>query len=285
MERPLVSIVIATHNGEKYIKRAVESALNQSYKNIEIIIVDDGSNDGTGRILSALKNSNSKINIYKNPHNFGFAESLDIGIGKAKGKYIARLDDDDFWSDSQKNEKQINFLEKHSDYVLVGSGMTKIDGSGKVIARFLFPEQDQEIKTSILVDNDFVHSAVVFRKDIFEKIGGYDKKFDFFADWDLWLKFGKEGKLYNFQEFFVYYLDKEYGSGYKSRNDAIRRKIFLKIELINKYRKDYAGFHKALFLHIAIYISSFIPFRVKFWPILLKIRSLVFGSPSYRRLK
>jgi len=285
METPLVSAVIATYNGERYIERAVKSVLNQNYKNIELIIIDDGSNDKTESILNTLKNGNPKINIYKNNHNLGFAKSLNLGIEKARGLYIARLDDDDFWSDLKKIEKQVNFLQKHHDYVLVGGGMIKVAVSGKEIAKFLFPEQDEEIRKSLLVDNNFVHSTVLFRKDIFKKVGGYDQRLDFFADWGLWLKLGKEGKMYNFQDFFAYYLDKEYDSGYNYRNDAIRRKLFLNIEVRNKYRKDYKGFYRALFLCIGAYMSSYVPFRSKFWPFFLKIRILFFGAPPYRHFK
>ena len=280
----LVSIIISTYNGEKYIKRAIKSVLNQTYQNIEIVVIDDGSIDETYKIISELSSNDSRIIILKNENNLGFVKSLNKAISVSKGKYIARLDDDDLWIDERKLEKQVEFLDKHQDYALTGGGVIMVDKDGKEIVRYLLSENDKEIRKSILVDNAFAHSSVVFRKNIFEEVGGYDEKFGFFTDRDLWLKIGKRGKFYNFQEYFIYYLNKE-NENYNARNRNIRRKLMLNIELRKKYRNNYPGFSKAFFLCFTSYFYSFIPFRRKFRSILFKIRTLIVGPPAYKYFK
>ncbi|MSU54265.1 MAG: glycosyltransferase [Candidatus Staskawiczbacteria bacterium] len=282
MNYPLVSIIIPTYNGEKYLGVALDSILRQTYKNIEIIIINDGAIDGTEDVIKKFTEKDPRVIRIKNESNLGFVKSLNKGVGHAKGKYIARLDDDDSWISPQKLEKQVGFLEEHPEYVLAGGGLIQIDSKGEEMIRYLFPEKDEDIRRVILVDNIIAHSSVVFRKDAFDKVGGYDEKFGFFADRDLWLKLGKIGKCYNFPEHFIFYLDKEWDTtNYNSRNEQIRRKLKLNIALRKKYRYDYPGFYKSLLLCATSYIYSFLPFRKKIWPALFRLRSLMLGPLPY----
>lgn len=281
----LVSIIIPTYNGAKYIKRAVESVQNQTYKNIEIIITNDASTDETFNIISELGKKDPRIVILTNKTNLGFVKSLNKGAGKAQGKYITRIDDDDIWCDVDRLEKQVGFLETHPDYVLVGGGMIKIDEKNREISRYLFPEKDEDIRKSILFCHSIAHGTVFFRKDAFEEVKGYDEEFGFFADTELSLKLGKIGKFYNFQEYFSYYFDKELSSNYNMRNRDIRRKVWAFIKLRQKHRNDYPGYKKAYLLCWLSYFYSFLPFRQKLRPILLKLRTLIIGPPAYKYFK
>ncbi len=282
MNKPLVSVIIPTYNRGKYVVKAIDSVLVQSYGNIEIIVVDDASIDGTGEIMSGLAKKCPNIIYIKNDHNLGFVRNLNKGISFAKGEYIARLDDDDIWCDPLKLEKQVGFLEKNKEYVLIGGGVVRVDMQGLEVARYLLPETDAEIKKAILVDNVFAHSAMVFRKSTFLKAMGYDGRFGFFADWALWLEIGKMGKFYNFQEFFIHYLDQEGNKPNSNRDYEIRRKLMAKIALNRKYRNYYTGGNKAFALYFASYCYSFIPFRKKLWPVIFQIRKLFFGAPPYK---
>lgn len=285
MNGPLVSIIIPTFNGAKYIKRAVESVQNQTYKNIEIIIINDGSTDETFSIISELGKKDSRIIILTNETNLGFVKSLNKGARKAQGKYITRIDDDDIWCGLDRLEKQIGFLETHPDYVLVGGGMIKIDEKNREVARYLFPEKDEDIKKSILLCDSIAHGTVFFRKEAFEKVGGYSEQFGFFADTELSLKLGKLGKFYNFQEYFSYYFDKELCSNYNRRNRDIRRKVWAFIRLRKKYRNGYPGYKKAYLFCWLSYFYSFLPFRQKLHPILFKLRSKIISPPAYKYFK
>ncbi len=280
---PLVSVIIPTYNGKKYLGVAIDSVLSQTYKNIEVIVINDGASDGTKQVIEKFIEKDARIISVENESNLGFVKSLNKGIGYAKGKYIARLDDDDSWASPQKLEKQVEFLEAHPEYVLTGGGLIQIDGSGEEMIRYLFPEKDEDIRRVILVDNVIAHSSVVFRKDSFVQVGGYDEQFGFFADRELWLKLGKIGKCYNFPEYFIFYLDKEWDNvNYNSRNEQIRRKLNLNIKLRKRYRYDYPGFYKSLLLCVTSYIYSFLPFRKKIWPTLFWLRNQMLGPLPYQ---
>jgi len=277
-KQPLVSVILPTYNRERYIKRAIESVLNQTCKNIELIIIDDGSTDKTSEIISEFSKKDPRIAILTNETNLGLVRSLNKGIGKAQGKYIARLDDDDYWCDKEKLDKQVRFLEAHSEYILVGGGVIRVDESGKEIVRHLLSESDGEIRKLILFDNVFAHPTVVFRKSAWELAGGFDENLPFSEDWDLWLRFGKLGKFYNFQEYFTCYLQGKQNIS----NFNIRRNLKLNIRLRKKYRNDYPNFCKAFLLGWAYYFYTFLPFSQFLKPIFSKIRRIIFGQPVYK---
>lgn len=280
--QPLVSVIIPTQNRQECLVKAVKSVQDQTYRNIELIIINDFSADQTREVAFNLGKQYQNIALFNNERKMGFVKSLNKGAELASGKYIARLDDDDTWCDREKIEKQVDFLENNKDYVLTGGGVIKVNKEGKEIIKFSVPKKDEEIRKVILVNNVFAHSSVVFRKGDFIKAGKYDEQFGFFADWALWLELGKIGKFYNFQEFFIRYLDQEENKTNSARDRQIRRKLLAKFRLNMKYKKYYYGRNKALLLSFASYCYSFIPFRKKLWPIIFQIRKLLFGHPPYR---
>lgn len=282
MNALLVSVIIPTYNRKELAIKAINSVLSQTYSYIEIVVMDDASTDGTSATILELAKKHSNIVCIKNESNLGFARNLNKGISLARGEYIARLDDDDLWIDARKIEKQVNFLENNKGYVLVGGGVVKINKAGKEVIKYLLLEKDEDIRKALLVDNVFAHSTVLFKKVTWVKAGGYDLQFGFFADWALWLEFGKIGKLYNFQEFFIHYLDQEENKGNSTRDYQIRRKLRAKIALTRKYKNYYLGGNKAFLLSFASYCYSFIPFRRKLWPVIFQIRKLLFGTPPYK---
>lgn len=257
-QQPLISVVLPTYNREQYIKRVTENVLSQTYKNMELVIIDDGSTDKTPEILLELSRKNKQIIILTNKINLGYEKSLNKGIAAAHGKYIARIDDDDFWPNPKKLEKQVEFLEKNKDYVLTGGGAIWIDKNGKELFKYLLPAEDEEIRKEILFSNRFVHSSVVFRKKDWEIAGKYNEEW-IFCDWGLWLELGKLGKLYNFPEYFVHYLKWENNM----TNFNIRGNLKEQIKIREKFRKDYPNYYKAALLGWTYYLSSFFPFTDK----------------------
>ncbi len=282
MADPLVSVIIPTYNRKHYVALAIASVMRQSYNNIEIVVIDDCSKDDTYQVVVELGKNNAKIVPLRNQVNLGPAGTANAGIHAAKGKYIAILDDDDTWCDLKKIEKQVAFLEGHSDHVLVGGGVIKRDKEGNEIARYLPLENDTDIRKALLIDNVFAHSTVLYAKDAFMKVGGYQKDLKYFADWDLWLKLGTVGKLHNFQDFFDYYLDQEHGKVRSTHDYGIRRRLSANMALRTKYRKHYPGYVKSILLCCASYLYSFLPFRVLLRPVLNFARNTIFGRPPYR---
>ena len=281
--QPLVSVIIPTYNRERYIKRAIKSVLAQTYKNFELIIIDDSSTDKTPELVSGFSKKDFRIRIITNKVNLRLAKTLNRGIRNARGKYIARLDDDDSWCDSKKLQKQVDFLEKNIEYALVGGGIIEVDKRGKEIMRYLLLENDEDIRKVILVDNAFVHATVLFRKDIWEKVGCYDEEFDGLEDRDLWLKIGKLSKFYNFQEFFACYIGHDYKNpSYLAKNYKRIEQLKLNIKLRKKYRNDYVGYRKALLLCWVSYFYSFLPLRQKIHPFGLKLKKMIFGQSVFK---
>jgi glycosyltransferase involved in cell wall biosynthesis len=239
------------------LTRSIDSALGQTNKNIELIVVDGGSTDGTYAIISDLHKKELRIKPVLSEGRLNFVKSLNYGISISKGQYIARLDSDDFWCDPNKLYKQVQFLESNPDYLLVGGGIIVINEQGEELLRILHPRQDSDIRGRMLFDSPFAHSTVVFRRDVCMSVGGYDERLDYCEDWDLWLRLGRMGKMYNFRDYFVCYTQ---GKHNRSNRVKDRRAAF---KLRRKYRDDYVGFHKAVLLSGILYFYSFLPFSIR----------------------
>lgn len=275
IKKPLVSIIIPTYNREKYIKRAINSVLSQSFQDFEIIIIDDGSTDNTKKILEPyLKDKRIKYIFQKNQK---VSRARNNGIKNSTGKYVALLDSDDYWIDNNKLKKQIDFLEKKQDYVLTSGGIIRINEKGQEISKIKNPEKDEYIRKSMLLSCLITPSAVVFKREAYDIIDGFNEKSDLSEDWQLFLEMGKIGKLYNFQEYFLAYLQ-----GDQNRSNFNRRKnLKYNLNLLKKYKKTYPNFKKAYLIHFCYYIYSFIPFNKKILPFFSKIKRLIFGKPAY----
>ncbi len=256
----LVTIIMPTYNGSKWLKNAILSIQNQTYKHWELIVVDDGSSDNTAQIVLDLMQNEPRIKYLKNEQNLGIQKTLNRGLKEAKGEYVARLDDDDSWPDPLKLQKQVTFLNENSSYVLVGTGVVMVNEEGKELFRYLLPEEDNVIRSKILSKNCFAHSSVLFRKDIVMNFGGYSEEEDVkhFEDYDLWMKLGTVGKLHNLPI---------YGLAYRMREGSLsatnRLLVFKKLlNHINKYKKSYPKYLIALIRAYLRYVLYSIYIRI-----------------------
>ncbi len=162
------------YNAERYIKDSIESILNQSERDFEFIIVDDGSTDKTSLIISSF--SDPRLRVFKINH-CGLIYSLNFGISKANGEYIARMDVDDI-SEPNRLKKQADFLDDHPDIALCGSFATIIDENGKVKGRLEYsPIEDKNIRRYALLHNPFIHPTIMIRKKVFDSVGMYKSLF------------------------------------------------------------------------------------------------------------
>lgn len=266
--QPLVSIIMPTYNRGNIIKEAISKIISQSYKNIELIIINDCSTDDTINILNKIAESDYRIKIINNEKNIKLVKSLNEGIKKSSGKYIARADDDDIWINHMKLENQINFLENNPEYSLIGTGAIMIDDRGKEIFRYLEPKEDRDIRKKILIGNPFIHSSVVFTRKILERTNLYDENLKDAEDWDLWLRIGQYSKLYNIQSYDVYRFYGERGLSIKNRRNISKTRL----HLIKKYKKYYPNFERALIFNYIQRIYTFIPYIKKIDNILFKLK-------------
>ena len=193
---PKVSIITTTYNGEKYIEKAVGSMLSQTFKNFEYIIVDDGSTDSTVEKLQQINDSRIRIIQQKNQ---GQTKALITGIEQAQGELIARIDQDDY-SLPTRLMCQVEFLDTHPEVVLCGSRFQELYDDKLVPQRVPFAQTNDEIKKIISRFNPLAHSAIMFHRDAYLKVGGYDKNFAIGMDYDLFIRLMGIGEVHNIKE-------------------------------------------------------------------------------------
>jgi len=238
---PKISVVIITYNRARLLPEAIESVLSQSFKDWELLIVDDASTDGTESVVKKYIDKDERIGYYKNESNIKISRSRNRGLELARGKYIAVLDSDDSWCDVEKLQKQYDFLEQNADFVLSAGGVIVIGDNSQEIKRYLKTSTDEDIRSGILAQNPIVHSAVMYRREIALSSGGYDVALNTAEDYDLWLRIGRKGKMYNFSEYFVRYRIHGNNISIIDRRESMK----CNLELVRKYRYDYPNFWRA----------------------------------------
>ncbi len=193
---PLVSVVIPVHNGEKYIKESIDSCLNQTYDNIEIIVVDDNSEDKT---LEILKNYGEKITVLPVEKQNGLGNVINIGIRKSQGKYIARMDADDFMYPT-RIQKQVEYLESNPNCVAIGGQIDIIDENSNITGHREYAIEDKDIKKNRFLFQPFAHPAVTLRKSIVEEIGLYPENMWKVEDVKFFLILSTKGEFHNLRD-------------------------------------------------------------------------------------
>lgn len=189
---PLVSVIIACYNCEKYVKSAILSITTQTYKNLEILITDDSSTDNTYRILCELAKSDNRIVVFKNETNLKLPKTLNDMIARSNGKYIARMDADDI-SLPERIEKQVAWMESHPDYAICGTNAWYIAENEKRIGKSRIPATNEEINRAKYYISPFLHPSVLVLKKILETYQ-YNDKYLKAQDYELWFRILKNVK-------------------------------------------------------------------------------------------
>lgn len=280
MVNPKVSILTATYNRAKLVSRAIESVLSQSFSNWELIAVNDTESDGTSEVMAKWQKKDRRIKYLVIPRCGRIAIVSNFGLQQARGEYIAILDDDDWWINKDKLKRQVDFLDKNSEYVGCGGGAIAIDEKERELFKFLKFEQDKEIKKRALYANPMINSTTLFRRSAAQRVGLYDKSLLQFADWDFWLKMGLVGKLYNFQEYFAYYLMWGKGTSFLKQKENAKSGI----RIVRRYKNKYPGFNKAIFIYYFYYFYAYIPDFIKKFlnPFLSRLKKVIFSKESLR---
>lgn len=189
---PLVSIIMPAFNAEAYIRTAVESVLAQTYEHWELLVVDDGSTDGTARIVEDFRDS--RIVLIRKT-NGGVSSARNVGLNNAKGSFIAFLDSDDIWL-SQKLAQQVSFMLERPETAISHTLYASINEAGKpILNRQLYPFQIVDAKERLLVFNYIATLTVMLRADIISAIDGFDESLMGPEDWDCWLRVCNLGEL------------------------------------------------------------------------------------------
>jgi glycosyltransferase involved in cell wall biosynthesis len=169
---PVVSVVMPTYNGERFLRPAIESILDQTFRDFELIVIDDCSADSTPRILEEFQDE--RMVVLRNERNLGIAGATNRGLAAARGEYIALQDHDDI-SLPHRFQTQIDFLKAHPEVALIGSAATLIDENGTAYADFPQPCDEIELKWDLLWGCPIHHTAVMAKRAALVEIGGYSE--------------------------------------------------------------------------------------------------------------
>ena len=198
MSNPKVSVLMSIYNGERYLREAINSILNQTFRDFEFLIINDGSTDRTAQILKSC--NDPRMKIINNKKNIGLTKSLNKGLHLAKGEYIARQDADDV-SAPDRLEKEVNFLETHRDYAVVGTFVKILNEDSEVIGLLERLTEDIQIRERLGTDNCITHGSAVIRKKCLLDMGFYDESIVSAQDYELWLRLSEKYRLANIPEY------------------------------------------------------------------------------------
>ncbi len=197
---PKVSIIVPSYNRAEFIPATLDSILNQSYKDFELIFVDDGSTDNTEIILSEYSAKDSRVKYIKQA-NSERAVARSNGLKQAQGEYLALVDSDDIWY-ANKLEKQIEVLESQTEIIFCYAAVNRINLDGKRVKTA--PRQHQGhsgyIFSDLLIRNFIPSVTPIFKREIFERVGMQNSEFIPYEDWDFWLRISLEGKFFHIKE-------------------------------------------------------------------------------------
>lgn len=171
MERIKVSIIMPVYNAERYLIEAIESLLGQTFRDFELLVVNDVSEDGTEAIVRRYAAKDTRIRLLQNSKGKGVAGGINTGLENARGEYIARADGDDI-NRPNRLEKQVEYLDRNPDIYLVGGGYAPFNENGHRIDAF-HPVSPYEIAWHFVTNTFFCHPSVMFRRTVYEACGPY----------------------------------------------------------------------------------------------------------------
>lgn len=229
--RPDVSIIMSVYNGSRFLPESVNSILRQNFRNWELIIIDDGSTDET--LTSLEQFHDERIMIISQDHR-GLTCALNTALKYARGRYIARMDADDISTD-YRIEKQFRFLEKNTDYGLIGSSFVVIDDNDKETGTFYTFNNDAYIRTMLTVDNQFCHGSVMFRKEVLERVGLFDIAYKYSQDYEMWWRIACKFKIANIPDVLYKWRKSESGISTKKSNEQMLYAQSIKDRIKNEY--------------------------------------------------
>lgn len=216
-QSPLVSVMMAVHDGQPFVRQAVESLLRQSLRDFELVIADDGSSDGTLAVLEQLAARDARIRLLPGPHR-GVVQARTRALEAARGRFLAVNDADDV-SQRQRLLRQVRYLAANPDCLAVGGQLLMIDPEGEPVGPLRCPLSHPQIDANHLRGSavGIGHSAAMMRADAVREAGGYREAFLGAEDADLWLRLAERGRLANLPQLVVRYRLHERSMSYAQR--------------------------------------------------------------------
>jgi glycosyltransferase involved in cell wall biosynthesis len=195
---PLVTVLMPIYNGADYVEEAIESVQKSTFRDFELVLVNDGSSDESGDICRAMAKKYNNIRLFTFRKNRGLVHALNFGVSKARGTYLCRLNQDDRMV-PKRIATQVEFLDTHPEVVVVGSWIKLLHVGGpnphEEIIRYL--EKDEDLRKVWFILSPFSDPSVMYRKEVAVKLGGYDPDFFIAEDTQMWIRMATVGKLAN----------------------------------------------------------------------------------------
>jgi glycosyltransferase involved in cell wall biosynthesis len=196
---PTISLVMSVYNAGRFLRPAMDSVLAQTFGDVEYIVIDDGSSDGSPQVLRDYAARDPRVRLTLR-ENKGLTLTLNEGLAQARGEFVARMDCDDV-SLPDRFEKQLAYLRADPRRVCAGGHFELIDEKGRLLTRLRPPSEDEAIQKLLLAGHTAIcHPAAMMRREAVMRVGGYDPYFKTTQDLDLWLRLGEVGRLGNVPE-------------------------------------------------------------------------------------
>lgn len=232
---PKISVIMPVYNGEKYLSEAIESILNQTYRDLEFIIINDASTDSSPEIAESYAHRDARIRIIQNDKNLGISGATNRGIEEAQGEYIALMDQDDI-SLPERFEKEANFLEEHEQIAAISSNSLTLKENGEICERQAVFETPGLIRWGLLFKNQIQNSAAMMRKAILFQNNLRYEEFSPAQDYRFWSRLCLIADIANLQEPLIYHrlhennasklmLELQNTRTYAIRKDLIKRSL------------------------------------------------------------
>ena len=194
---PRISVLMPVYNAQRYLREAVQSVLRQTFTDFELICINDGSSDGSLDILESMQVYDARLRVISRP-NTGICGALNDGLDAARAPYIARMDADDL-CDPHRFACQVAYLDEHPDCVAVGTWVQRADPFGSPAGTEEPPTEHDAIDANLLRGNGgaMVHATLMMRRSVLRGVGGWDGRFDWVEDLDLFLRLAEAGRVAN----------------------------------------------------------------------------------------
>ena len=260
MTELLLTVFTPFYTNIRYFDECIASVLSQSFGAFEYLMVNDGDPANARHI--ELKFRDPRILIINTEKRIGLCGQRNLGLQQARGELIAFIDSDDF-CEPGRFEKQIDFLLKHPDHILVGTALRYVNEKSETIGERRYPESDEQIKKRLVTVNCIAQPSVMARRQALFDAGGYDEEFPFAEDYALWIRLARFGKFHNLQEKLVGYRIHDQATKQQWLKPALRDTTRLKINAIRRH--GFKATPKAIASIIFHSLLLLLPARVIFW--------------------
>lgn len=251
-----ISVIMPAYNAKAYIHESIDSILNQTFADFELIVIDDASIDGTDKIIEQYVAKDKRVRFVRNKQNFGVTKNRNKGIQLAQGKYIAWQDADDI-SVEDRLKLQYNFLESHSEVGIVGGFLQFIDEDSNNLFVRKYPSLDAELKKTIFLYSPVSQGVSMVRKSILGKIGGYDETLEQAEDLDVSFRIGTVSQFSNIQKILLKCRFHENSISTKKMRENIAYTLKVRSNATKKY-----GYK----MNLKDKVSFFLAWVIKFFP-------------------